>query len=189
MVELTHEISLPMRGWECGNCGEPYNSERQPNQHMCMACREETIWELPQEARAEITDRLANANEGDEVAIVPDHAGSMKGIVTETEEGRLVLDGDGDGPVIAYDTGDEPETPKLSKFGEDPDLGDDIFHVEVTPAEDVEIDTRVTKRVKTPINDIVHVGASNVGLDPDTVEVEGVRMVDGELELKLRGEA
>lgn len=194
MVELTREISLPMRGWECDNCSEPFNSKSKPDQHMCAACRRETVWKLPGDARAEITDRLANATEGDQIAFVPDRAASLKGIVSEASDGTILLDKGSDDPrIIEYETDvdsdEDPSTPRLFNPTKENDFGQDIYHVEVTPEEDVEIDPRVTKSVKTPIDEIVHDAATHVDFDPDTVDVESVRFVDGELELKLRGEA
>lgn len=47
---------------------------------------------------------------------------------------------------------------------------------------------RTTKRVRTPISDMVHDAACSVDLDPETAEATAARLVDGQLELTLRGE-
>lgn len=46
----------------------------------------------------------------------------------------------------------------------------------------------VTESVTTPLDGIVHDAAAHAGLNPDTAEVVDVGLVDGELELELRGE-
>lgn len=187
MVELTHEIELPHRYWECRNCGEEYGSARQPDETVCLACREETVWELPNEVCKELRDRVAAAEVGDKLAFVPDRAASMEGIVTSVGQDYVDIDEEEDYRRIEYEPGEGPgEPPELFRAGEE--FGDTLFHIERTPEEDVVEDTTVSRRVQTPGSEIVSGAASHVGLDPDTVEVESVHWENGELNFTLRGE-
>jgi len=197
MVETLKEIvELPMRGWECRNCEEPYNSRQMPNQEMCSACARETIWKLPDRAAFEIFTNLSCAVEGDQIKVFPDRAAAMVGTVTDVQKGMVVLDGERDSRYIYFrqpsnenNDSEEWQITLCSEADEDPRWGDDIHHVIVTPEEDVKVDTRITKRVKTPAEEIVHGAATHAGLNPNTVEVESVRMVDEDLEFELRGDA
>lgn len=68
-IQLAGRVDVPMIGWECDNCGEPYNSRRPPQQDMCSACRRECIWELPKDVIGRYYQELWGAQEGDELIV------------------------------------------------------------------------------------------------------------------------
>lgn len=95
MVELIdhNTISLPHVGWVCDKCGEPYNSKKRPDMHMCSACGKETTWSLPEERIDGYRRRLQDVSFGEEVVVIPDMAAGMKGMVYRSRK-NVVFIGD-----------------------------------------------------------------------------------------------
>lgn len=123
MVELAGSVDRPMIGWECGNCSEPYNSRSKPDQRMCLACREETVWALPDDYVESMRDTLQLAHVGDELVIVPDYGAAMRGTVTDRTTYEIILD-DGDRIISIPDC-----TVRRPGSGRSL-IGDDIHYVE-----------------------------------------------------------
>lgn len=185
MVDLLRSFDWPRREWLCRNCGEEYSSKRQPDNKMCMACRQETIWELPDDVTEMFRERLSSVEIGDEIAFGSDGGVPMKGRVTSIEDDAVMLDEEDEHPrkidinsLEAFNP--EDEYPSNNK----------VLHVDVTKAENVVEEVRV--RATVDVEDIIQETVADAGIDPETVEVDAIRMAGDDLEtaeLKIRGVA
>lgn len=191
MVELAR-VSLPNRDWLCRNCGEPYRKDRPPKQHACVACGQETVWELSDDALAEIIDNLENLSEGDQLTVVSDGPAPLRGIVSNVDEGLIRFGTPGDRRDVHYDPDPDDEDglsmPRLTDVAEKAVFGNNVYYVTVTPEDELEEETTITRSFKTPIDDMVQDGAATCGIDPRTAELKDARVVDGKLSLRVEGE-
>jgi hypothetical protein len=126
---VTTDVELPMVGWECRYCGEPYNSRTRPGLRYCR-CGRETIWELPDDRIDMYRDRLDALSVGDECVVVPEHGAALVGTVTDVrDDGYITLGGTSDsdrGTVRVIDI----DALDLYRRGDDRDPGDSIIYVE-----------------------------------------------------------
>lgn len=91
---LSPDVELPMVGWECDKCGEPYNSRTEPDLRFCGACGDEVIWQLPEMRTDMYQQRLRATSVSDVITVVPHHGVSFRAPVVESEEGARIVEGE-----------------------------------------------------------------------------------------------
>jgi DNA-directed RNA polymerase subunit RPC12/RpoP len=100
MVSLARNPQRPMIGWECSECGEPYNSRSEPDQIMCTACRSECIWELPDEHIEQMQSVLQDTAVGETLIVIPDHAASLVCDIVAIDYPYIMCDSGGSNRMI-----------------------------------------------------------------------------------------
>jgi len=183
------DYEFPHIDWHCKECGMVYCYAGYPPETRC-AEGHGAGWRPEDEQVREYIDTLESLDPGDWLVVCGDGPAPLKGPVAWTGDGELTTesihtpartirwDDDRDHPVIVFDKADD----EYATFNSE------VHHVQAVPAEDLS-EPELTKEVRTPIDGIKHDAASHAGIDPETAEVEGVRLVDDELELTLSGDA
>lgn len=94
MVELVYTIEdVPMIGWECRNCSEPFNSRLKPDVRFCGACGEETVWVLPDDVLDEYRERLLSCSRGDRLLVALERGAPIRGEVMFVTDNKVRIGG------------------------------------------------------------------------------------------------
>lgn len=180
------DYDLPNIDWLCKECGEVYCSAGYPPETRCMEGHGVGWKPDPRQVR-EYIDVLESLEPGDWLVLVGDGPAPLMGPVESVGERSLTMKKlDSPSRSIRWGRGDDEPYIGWEKVNDEFATTADVHHVEQTDARPVT--TSVTNRVTTPIDDLVHDAAEAAGIDPDETSVDGVRMVDGELEITLKRE-
>lgn len=188
-MKLAHpdDYDFPHIDWLCKECGQVYCYAGPPPETRCIDGHGAGWRPDPDQVR-EYIETLEALEPGDWIVVCGKGPAPLKGPVAWTDDGELTTESiDFPGRTIRWDADGEPPTVEFAKAGDDPWFHD-VHHVEAILAEDLS-EPEITKSVRTSIDGIKHDAAASANIDPETAEVEGIRMVDGELELKLTGDS
>ncbi len=181
------DYAYPHIDWHCRECGQVYCHAGYPPETRCTEGHG-AGWRPEDDQIQEYIDTLEDLEPGDWLVVCGDGPAPLKGPVVWADDGELTTESiHSPARTIRWDADADPPRIEFAKAGDDAWFRN-VHHVKAIPAEELS-EPEITRAVRTPIDGIKHDAARTAGIDPDTAEVEGVRMVDGELELTLSGDA
>lgn len=190
-LAASDDFALPHIDWLCKECGMVYCYAGYPPETRCTDGHG-AGWRPHPDQVEEYIDVLESLEPGDWVVLCGHGPAALKGPVASVSENQIRTEPvNSPGRVVWWTEGNEDTAPSIEWAKADTDhdvVGSDLYHVEAIDAEAIPEEPDVATDVRMSGVEIVSDAAAHVGIDPETVEVEDVRWIDGELEFSLAGE-